>query len=68
MQRPEECSSYEKYDSDSQTCYFECMNESECLDIQQSIDKELSELYSILENNKIPNHSTYKEKSDLLQT
>lgn len=37
-----ECSTFEKYDNTSKTCYFECDQESECVQILESIEKELA--------------------------
>jgi hypothetical protein len=38
----DECSSYEKYDAEAGVCYFECASETECVEIQNSIDDELA--------------------------
>ena len=37
----DECSSYETFDPETKTCYFECSNKQECEDIQQSIADEV---------------------------
>jgi hypothetical protein len=37
----DECSSYEAYDEENKVCYFECSDENECTEIENSITAEL---------------------------
>ena len=37
-----ECTSFEKYDAESKTCYYECESESECARIDTEIENELA--------------------------
>lgn len=37
-----ECTSYEKYDTESKTCYYACKDESECAQIETEIENELA--------------------------
>jgi hypothetical protein len=39
----DECSSYEYFDDINKVCYFECESESECKQIEDSINRELDE-------------------------
>ncbi len=38
----DECSSYETFDPETKTCYFECNNKQECTDMEQSINDEVN--------------------------
>jgi hypothetical protein len=37
-----QCTSFEKYDGESKTCYYECKDESECAQIDTEIENELA--------------------------
>ncbi len=38
----EDCTTYEKYDSENKVCYFECVSEEECAKMEDDIDAEIS--------------------------
>ncbi len=38
---PHECSSYEEYDKEKSVCYFECDNDEECKELEDSVNSEL---------------------------
>lgn len=40
--RPDDCTQYEKYDAEEQTCYYECETDAECDAIEDKIDDELA--------------------------
>lgn len=40
-----DCTSVEKYDVDTQSCYYECDTDEECAAIETQIDKELNEYF-----------------------
>ena len=37
-----DCTSYEKYDTSTDECYYECDTDAECADIEKKIDQELA--------------------------
>lgn len=43
VESSDECSSYEDFDPETSTCYFECATDAECAEITDAIDAELSE-------------------------
>lgn len=46
----EDCSTYEDFDEEASTCYFECEDKIEGEDISWAIDKELATLLDDYEN------------------
>lgn len=48
----DECTSFEKYDAESKTCYYECKDESECAQIDTEIENELASWTDSYENKK----------------
>jgi hypothetical protein len=46
-----DCSSYEKFNAENNTCYYECISEDECKQISSDIDAELASFADEYENN-----------------
>jgi hypothetical protein len=41
---PSDCTSVETYDPETQVCYFECVTDAECADLEAAVDAELAGL------------------------
>lgn len=62
VESADECSSYEKYDAENSVCYFECDNEMQCREIEESINKEIGSWTDEGENTPVFSKNSEKEE------
>lgn len=61
--KPSDCTQYEKYDADDESCYFECDTDTECADLAAKVEKEVNDKYNTVTYQKPSPKSTSSVES-----